>query len=472
MGDVIGLAGLAATIPALIDLCIRYGQFLSEKIEQYKHISDIIRLQGFVTRLVEGELYEILTFFASAKDSLSDPFKSELQTLFQALRDKLEQAKGAFPEKTGGSLAKLEFSFYYAKKIKSACAELEQWQTRFIRRALVYLFFGGPSSAASPPRAISSHAFERIESIRNGLESSPADTPILLENIDDCDCDELPDSSLLNLKDGVGTHRLVEYRNYSDGLDKTTINSIGRTVRDLATSLRKADPSIMGILDCCGFSADPLNNRFALHFPYPIRKKNPRTLLNLLTDRRNKEHGLVHPINDRINLARKIASAVLYVHSCGFVHKNIRPSNIIIFEPETDPKLSSTEARFIRYPYSIGEPYLVGFEGIRRAEAGSQRLGVANWEQNIYLPPERHRLAKGDEFTMQHDVYSLGVVLLEIAIWSAFTDRKGIGKRLWKKPEQGPQEEEKEEEILAPEALQNEFIRLANSQIPRLLGNR
>jgi Protein tyrosine and serine/threonine kinase len=463
MVDGVGIASLAAATPGLIDLCIQYGRFLAGQIDLYKNMGDIVRLQDFVSRLVEGELYEILTFFASVNDSLSDPFKSELQILFQTLRDKLEQVKGAFPEKAGGSLAKLEFSFYYAKKIKNACAELEQWQTRFIRRALVYLYFGGPSTAANPPHTIGSRAFERIESIRNGFENSPADTPILVENVDDSDYDKLPDSSLLNMKDEVGTQRLLEYRNYSDDLDKETVNSIGRTVRDLAASLQKADPSTMGILGCCGFSADPLSNRFALHFPYPMRKRNPRSLLNLLTDPRNKERGLVHPINDRINLARKIASAVLYVHSCDFVHKNIRPSNIIIFEPESDQRLSSTEARLAQYPYSIGEPYLVGFEGVRKAEAGSQRLGVAGWERNIYLPPERHRLAKGDDFTMQHDVYSLGVVLLEIAIWSAFTDRKGIGQRLWE-PGQGG--------ILAPEALQNEYIRIANSQIPRLLGKR
>ena len=344
----------------------------------------------------------------------------------------------------------------------------------------MFLYFGGTSPATFALHSFARNPtgiFGRIENIRNGVGSAAAGIAkptVLLGGVDESDYDKLPDSSLLNLRSSAEAPRLLEYRNYSDSLDKETTNSIGRTVRDLAVSLQKSDPSTMGILGCCGYSADPLNSRFALHFPYPAGGKNPRSLRNLLTDPRNKERGLVHPINDRINLACKIASAVLYVHSCDLVHKNIRPANILIFEPDADPNVEA--AKFAQYPYAVGEPYLVGFEGIRKAEAASQRLEVKDWEQNIYLPPERHRLAAGDEFTMRHDIYSLGVVLLEIAMWSAFTDRKGIGQRLWKKTTTTPATEQGVAKdrlsILTPEALQTEFLRIANSQVPRLLGNK
>jgi hypothetical protein len=43
-------------------------------------------------------------------------------------------------------------------------------------------------------------------------------------------------------------------------------------------------------------------------------------------------------------------------------------------------------------------------------------IEVKEWKKNVYLHPDRHRMGVGDEYTVRHDVYSLGVVLLEIAL--------------------------------------------------------
>lgn len=40
-------------------------------------------------------------------------------------------------------------------------------------------------------------------------------------------------------------------------------------------------------------------------------------------------------------------------------------------------------------------------------------------------------MTQGDDFTMRHDIYSLGVVLLEVSLWDTFTNKAtGIGKYL------------------------------------------
>jgi hypothetical protein len=47
-------------------------------------------------------------------------------------------------------------------------------------------------------------------------------------------------------------------------------------------------------------------------------------------------------------------------------------------------------------------------------------LGDALWHENLYRHPTRQGVAPEDMYTMLHDVYSLGVCLLEIGLWSSF----------------------------------------------------
>lgn len=47
-------------------------------------------------------------------------------------------------------------------------------------------------------------------------------------------------------------------------------------------------------------------------------------------------------------------------------------------------------------------------------------LGDTLWYENIYRHPTRQGVAPEDMYTMLHDVYSLGVCLLEVGLWSSF----------------------------------------------------
>ncbi|MCJ1389912.1 hypothetical protein MMC18_002769, partial [Xylographa bjoerkii] len=69
--------------------------------------------------------------------------------------------------------------------------------------------------------------------------------------------------------------------------------------------------------------------------------------------------------------------------------------------------------------------YLGGFERSRpNAAASNQRRVDADWRNNIYRSP--NRVATTDEetirrHTMSHDIYSLGVVLLELGLFEPLT---------------------------------------------------
>lgn len=68
----------------------------------------------------------------------------------------------------------------------------------------------------------------------------------------------------------------------------------------------------------------------------------------------------------------------------------------------------------------MGPSFLVGFEQLRRVEALSNFKGDLQWERNLYRHPVRQGLWSEEAFTMQHDIYSLGVCLLEIGLWHPF----------------------------------------------------
>lgn len=259
---------------------------------------------------------------------------------------------------------------------------------------------------------------------------------------------------------------------YSSSSDIAALNATRLVVRDIAARLRQADPQSMGIMNCVGYFQLPRKNRFALHFAYPDNLSNPRLLQSLLVDEKNKVVGLIHSMSDRLRLAKSLASAVFYMHAGGFVHK-INPTNVVIFKSASHP-----------FPHHIGQPYLTGFDAVRKADAKTFRLRTEDWEQNIYLHPDRHRLEPGDEFKMQYDIYSLGVVLLEIACWGSFIDRTGLGKYIWEEKKKSEEEKSNEPKannggkettqqlLLDPARLRKQYVRLAKRRIPPTLGDK
>lgn len=463
----VGVAGLALAIPGIIDLCIKYGNFLKEKVQSYRHMNEIVRLYDFVAALVAGEMSDLLLFFQSIHDKMPPGPREDVKQMFQVLRIKLETVIAALPADKPSKLEKLIFSFHVKKVIEKACKELEEWQGRFLRRAVTFLFFGGLYTSDSTARiAKQNRVIARIKRIRDAFSNQELETTLSKLHVEDFAVTttfrQLEDSSIYVVESG---RELVEYRRYDGGAPPKEINALRIVVRDFAARLHAADPLVMGLLGCNGFSSEPLDHRFALRFLYPTGKTNPRTLQQLLIDRVNVSQGTKHSRSDRVELARKLASAVLYLHSCNFVHKNIRPTNILIFDAIAP---NGADPKTITYPYVIGDPYLVGFDDVRRADARSSMIRVEDWKRNIYLHPDRHRMASGDEFTMLHDIYSLGVVLLEIALWVSVSDlgAHGIGQNLWQSLEKG------KERLLDPESLRQRYCNIAKSLIPRHMGNK
>ncbi|KAJ8058628.1 hypothetical protein OCU04_012804 [Sclerotinia nivalis] len=170
----------------------------------------------------------------------------------------------------------------------------------------------------------------------------------------------------------------------------------------LAKIFRKIDPHSFGILRCEGLvNAPPVenestSNRFAFTIPHNL--KEPHSLRTFLLSKTQS-----HPLDDRFNLSKQLAKAVMFIHSAGFVHKNIRPEIILLFHSKEFDKHSLFA-------------FLIGFESFRLAEGNTRHRGDAFWERNIYRHPTRQGIQPEEDYVMQHDIYSLGVCLLEIGM--------------------------------------------------------
>jgi hypothetical protein len=176
-------------------------------------------------------------------------------------------------------------------------------------------------------------------------------------------------------------------------------------IRRLASKLKAADPSTFGLLKCHGAvkirsQASDRITSFEMVFQTPSPAHRPRTLRQYLTTQST------YSLTERIHLANRLAASVNYVHTLDFVHKNVRPDNVLTFADPTSTKL--------------GDFYLIGFEQVRSEDGKTSLRGSNDWEQNIYRHPERQGSHPEERYNMQHDIYSLGVCLLEIGLWSSF----------------------------------------------------
>ncbi|KAK3625663.1 hypothetical protein LTR56_020275 [Elasticomyces elasticus] len=114
------------------------------------------------------------------------------------------------------------------------------------------------------------------------------------------------------------------------------VGSATQDIRRLASKLRRVDPKTFGILQCRGaikLYASPGARLTAFHVILKAPSTGePHTLRENLTNRTD------HTLTQRMTLAKRLATSVSYVHTLGFVHKNIRPENILGFSSD-DGKL-------------------------------------------------------------------------------------------------------------------------------------
>ncbi|KAG8697344.1 hypothetical protein FRC08_006604 [Ceratobasidium sp. 394] len=202
------------------------------------------------------------------------------------------------------------------------------------------------------------------------------------------------------------------------------------TTKSTIRRLRGIPPEHWPVLNCCGAleqSNDPEAIFLKILYTFPTTSSGsgiPITLGSALRSSGPSASANVphysEPLVTRLRLAKEIANAVLFVHIGGLVHKNIHPRTILLFPSSTQTTQSGGQ--------SLGNAFLVGFTRSRDNKDISpalldastpRRIGEGRYDYptRIYQHPNRGDNNSYTRYNMLHDIYALGVVLLEIGTW-------------------------------------------------------
>ena len=197
------------------------------------------------------------------------------------------------------------------------------------------------------------------------------------------------------------------------GKDKPRKESVQR-VKELVALLQSDKPSDFCTPPCVGYFDDRDDSdeseheyRFGLVFEMPANASGPVSLHQLI------ERDTKPSLTDRILLAHKIAKCMLYLHTVNWLHKAFRSDSILFFTTDGNTDLTA--------------PYLSGYEYARPDKKGETTTSTdADWWWQLYIHPDYQNKSPKPDYQKTFDVYSLGLVLLEIIHWKHIEDIVGI----------------------------------------------
>ena len=120
-------------------------------------------------------------------------------------------------------------------------------------------------------------------------------------------------------------------------------------------------------------------------------------------------------LTKRRALAQAISQSLMYLHSVNWLHKGIRSNNVVFFgQPGNE--------------VTLAEPVLSGFEYARPDLTGEMTEPTPRYSENdVYKHPHTLSIAR-PRSKKSDDVYSMGVVLIEIAHWRSIADIVSLPK--------------------------------------------
>ena len=157
---------------------------------------------------------------------------------------------------------------------------------------------------------------------------------------------------------------------------------------------------------------------FGILYRSPVSEKAPSTPISLLSRLGTSPKP---SLGARMKLAHAISDSVLYFNTVRWFHKSLRSDAVIFFE-DSNKKMD------------IAQPYLSGFEYARPSSSGLTTHVTQHPANSLYVHPA-YQGSTGPGYARTFDIYSLGIVLLEIAYWDTI---QSILSEEFANPKTGP----------------------------------
>lgn len=224
-----------------------------------------------------------------------------------------------------------------------------------------------------------------------------------------------------------GSIILLERKDYPITADQSDLDKLDARIQRLALLLANSDGD-MNALRCLGYFTDSKNSCWWLAFEFPHRQKQsgalqvstrltastrPVSLLRLLCHRTSRWRP---SLEQRLRLASSLANTLSSLYSSSWMHRSVRSANVLFpymyHRKDGKPDLEGFE--------DISKPLLAGFEYSQQDQE--------SWEGTIYRHPSyqsaivTNGMHRPKPYRVQFDIYSFGLVLLEIALWIPLLD--------------------------------------------------
>ncbi|KAK5742266.1 hypothetical protein LTR17_003507 [Elasticomyces elasticus] len=382
------IAGLALAVPGVIDVIIRGGEVVYETINTFRTVDKTLaNFRETALDLKEGTLYFGLTTLRGASRDRLIPaaIKGQLDNILDRINADLALSKqGLSNVHEDTFLGKLTYTLWKGEGSKY---QLEK-QAEALRT----------SCGRLKDLCLQLHNYRSAQS----CHFLTSDTfKLRHETPDNHPGTTLPNSDILV---ALGT-----YADHGKRITAQLILENRRLENDVRFLSAKLDEKALegraGILPVLGYRQPPYNEPdgtkiFQLVFQLP-----PDTV----------HESLAHWINtkapptvvERLNLCLQVAQAVSNVHAMDLVHKSLRPRAVLMLSKANDPG-------------SAAKLFLQDWTYVREVSGATTQLGETVWQKAIYQHPARQGKYAETEYEPKHDIYSLGVCMLEILLWTPF----------------------------------------------------
>ncbi|EFW15606.1 hypothetical protein D8B26_002296 [Coccidioides posadasii str. Silveira] len=282
----------------------------------------------------------------------------------------------------------------------------------YINRKALYLSSDGATHAPNPPpyEPVAASANSRVT---GQLHTSAIPAP-LAEGVNALSVPILVEFSPI----------LMEMQNSPVLPKKQRLDHLSQTLKRLVENARV---SHLGLLKFLGYFVDMAHSRYAFVYQmptdipslprqpsYPIQ---PKPLVSLLLSGIDPQDTPVPNLEIRFRLAYSLVLAVLHMRSQNLIHGNLNSNNILIFP---GVEVSNTGA-VDNFPADFRHPYLTSPALFDSEDKNSPPEPLSS---SMYRHPDDRRIIT-DQSAWAYDLYSLGLVLLEIGLWTPIS-------RLWK----------------------------------------
>lgn len=198
------------------------------------------------------------------------------------------------------------------------------------------------------------------------------------------------------------------------------LNGLVSILKEMSETSHSMPSLTFGILSCIGWTLPRANSMDSIGFVFQAPRniaKPPISLCERIISDLTKKPPKAPALGVRFRLAQKLASIFASMIAVNCLHRGVRSHNILLFNDE-----------------ELQNPYLAGFIEAR-ADAKQEKLSSLiideKGDYDLYrpldeaVPHQNTDTGYANTLTVQHDLYGLGVILLEIGLWGNVGNLRG-----------------------------------------------